>query len=609
MTKEEAIKHLDEYKPLKDIFDDIQQLDEKDLVDIYRLAVQKTKKPGKKYDFIRDEKTGMEFHEYEYNYNFYKILELIPIEILKKYPEICIDAVKISPINLDYIPEEMQKEHLDIVREAIRSEEITGDSFTELNDEILEENEDICLELVKDNANAKAFRYNSGVRKVLKQRAEKILEGPPEKYIEEFEKIFYESADIPDEIAKKYPQLYLIKLRNPAGIDSYERRRIVEQIPENVLKENLEITLEILQENGYGEYVKYIPTDYLKQHSEICEVAIENGENIKDLPEEILTEKFLKGNPGIWQKAVYNGAGIKDLPEKILTDDYLREIFTYASSVAYVYKDESIMAKILSGYSYDKLNEILTNESIHIGSEWQDDCLEKIKDSNNVILSAPTGAGKTRVMLEWVTSKDNRPIFITAPIKELSNQRFRELQEQGFVVGLETGDIKSVPEDCDFICCTQEIYTNKYLQEDSPLIVDEFGYIFENEQRARAYIDAMHKSNAKDMLICSATMGNIQDLKDYVEKVSKRDFKVYETKDRLTKLNYKGEINKSNIKNALVVSFSKKNIEAILQQLSEQREYSDEVKIEKINNLADKYKVENTYITEMAYKGLAGYYR
>ena len=74
-------------------------------------------------------------------------------------------------------------------------------------------------------------------------------------------------------------------------------------------------------------------------------------------------------------------------------------------------------------------------------------------------------------------------------------------------MGLETGDIKNVPNNCDFICCTQEIYTNKYSElENVTLIMDEFHYIFENPSRARTYIDALHDSKAKNVLLCSATL-------------------------------------------------------------------------------------------------------
>ncbi len=46
---------------------------------------------------------------------------------------------------------------------------------------------------------------------------------------------------------------------------------------------------------------------------------------------------------------------------------------------------------------------------------WQKKCLESISNEDSVILSSPTGSGKTRVFLEWADLKkdifqDNQPI-------------------------------------------------------------------------------------------------------------------------------------------------------------------------------------------------------
>lgn len=254
------------------------------------------------------------------------------------------------------------------------------------------------------------------------------------------------------------------------------------------------------------------------------------------------------------------------------------------------------------------------------GVNWQKECYEKIQHERNVILSAPTGSGKTRVFMEWAKEKQKEAIaegttstiYITAPIKALSNQRYRELESQGYKVGLETGDIKNVPRDADIICCTQEIFTNKYCNDpDATLIVDEFHYMFENPDRQRAYIDGIHNAKAKNILTCSATMGNLDKTVSYVNKISGRDFTSYETKERLTTLDFFGDINPSDIKNALVVAFSKNNINGIVDQLTEIRadNISDQAdskqRLVEIEKIAQKYK---THPTEGMQYGIASYY-
>lgn len=239
---------------------------------------------------------------------------------------------------------------------------------------------------------------------------------------------------------------------------------------------------------------------------------------------------------------------------------------------------------------------------------WQKKCIEQIKDEKNVILSSPTGSGKTKVYKEWARLKGKK-IYITAPIKALSNQRYRELSEQGFNVGLETGDIKSIPDNCDTICCTQEIYTNKYVNDkEATLVIDEVHYIFDNPERARTYIDALNKSKAENIMLCSATLGDLEELQAYVEKVSGRQFKTYENKERLTELYYENYLSSQHISDALVVTFSRYNCERIALNLASQREYRSPEEEYKIEKLADEKNIYDDSIIELAKKGVAYYY-
>ena len=217
--------------------------------------------------------------------------------------------------------------------------------------------------------------------------------------------------------------------------------------------------------------------------------------------------------------------------------------------------------------------------------KWQEDCNKIISNKDNVILSSPTGSGKTIVYLKWALSKNQRTIYITSPIKSLANQRYRELKKLGYIVGIETGDIKNVPQNCDFICCTQEIYTNKYVDdEEATVIIDEFHYIFENYERTRTYIDCLKNTKAHNIMICSATLGNdIKKLSKYIDSLTNREFYTYTNGERLTELKYKQKINKKDIQNALVFAFSTINCKKIAQQLIEEREKTEKDNIKHRN--------------------------
>lgn len=211
---------------------------------------------------------------------------------------------------------------------------------------------------------------------------------------------------------------------------------------------------------------------------------------------------------------------------------------------------------------------------------WQNEAIQAI-DGASAILSAPTGSGKTKVAYVWAGLMDMdgnavmpayRVIF-TAPIKALSNERYLDLKAMGFDVGIETGDFKKNA-GASVLCCTQEIYTLKYAHlPNQKVIVDEFHFIFNDSERARAYIDGLRRTSFdSDILVMSATFGNPSRVKSYLENAAMRDFVLYETKARVTDLIFKKSgIRFSQIHDALIFVFSKKAVEYLSSQISRKR--------------------------------------
>lgn len=251
--------------------------------------------------------------------------------------------------------------------------------------------------------------------------------------------------------------------------------------------------------------------------------------------------------------------------------------------------------------------------------DWQRNFLESTKDKNCVILSSPTGSGKTTCYEEWAFNKKERPIFITAPIKALSNQRYRDLASKGYKVALETGDVCYFPdEDCDIICCTQEIYNYKYRNlRNTTVIIDEFSYIYDDMDRARAYIDSLIYSEATNIMLCSATFGNPEEVLEYIKRVSERDFYLFENSERLTELEYKGAISMSRIHDSFIVAYSKEDCYLLAKKLYQQRidavmslssGYDPRKRyLGKIKELANKYGIKNNELIEFSLMGVVYY--
>src|SRR3989344_4983758 len=98
--------------------------------------------------------------------------------------------------------------------------------------------------------------------------------------------------------------------------------------------------------------------------------------------------------------------------------------------------------------------------------KFQEDAINAIDENNSVIVSAPTGSGKT-LIADYIINRDlgkGLQVIYTAPIKALSNQKYKEFSTDYGAknVGLLTGDIVRNPS-APILIMTTEIYRNMVL--------------------------------------------------------------------------------------------------------------------------------------------------
>lgn len=241
---------------------------------------------------------------------------------------------------------------------------------------------------------------------------------------------------------------------------------------------------------------------------------------------------------------------------------------------------------------------------------WQVEAVEALKNSN-AILSAPTGSGKTIVSKLWADiDNENQKIIFTAPIKALSNNRYAELLMEGYDTGIDTGDFKENT-DARIICCTQEVYTNKYANlPNMNVIIDEFHYVANNPDRTRPYIDGIRKTNLSSrIMVISATFGNTEEVKLYLERIKGQPFNIYENDERSTDLiitNKKYKIKE--IKNALIFVFSSKNCVRIANDLYRERGFIKKEKQQQINMILKLLNIKSKQFKQYTEKGIGTYY-
>jgi len=178
--------------------------------------------------------------------------------------------------------------------------------------------------------------------------------------------------------------------------------------------------------------------------------------------------------------------------------------------------------------------------------KFQQEAIDYINSGFSVIVSAPTGAGKTaiaeHIINESITKKQG--VIYTAPIKALSNQKFRDFHSQfQDHIGILTGDV-SINPDAPVLIMTTEIFRNKVLDEPGSLekyswiIFDEIHYI-DNPERGTVWEESLiFLPKHMNILGLSATIPNIEQFASWVESIHKKPVKVVVEEKRPVPLHF-----------------------------------------------------------------------
>ena len=171
---------------------------------------------------------------------------------------------------------------------------------------------------------------------------------------------------------------------------------------------------------------------------------------------------------------------------------------------------------------------------------FQEEAIEAINHEHSVIVTAPTGAGKT-VIAEYAVEKclqTNKRVIYTAPIKALSNQKYRDFQaDYGDKIGIVTGDVVLNPYS-QVLLMTTEIFRNTIfddisrLQDVSYVIFDEIHYINDIE-RGTVWEESLIFAPQHIKFVClSATIPNITSFAEWMQSIREIDIKVVEELER-----------------------------------------------------------------------------
>ena len=165
--------------------------------------------------------------------------------------------------------------------------------------------------------------------------------------------------------------------------------------------------------------------------------------------------------------------------------------------------------------------------------DFQLEAIDALNQGHSVMVSAPTGSGKTLVG-EYAIHRalaHGRRVFYTTPLKALSNQKLRDFRQQfgSERVGLLTGDL-SLNREASIVVMTTEIFRNMlYAEIDHPdndpladvetVVLDECHYMNDSQRGTVWEESIIHCPPPIQLVALSATVANAGQLTDWIERV------------------------------------------------------------------------------------------
>lgn len=161
--------------------------------------------------------------------------------------------------------------------------------------------------------------------------------------------------------------------------------------------------------------------------------------------------------------------------------------------------------------------------NLNLPDLWQQEGVRHLREGRDVIIDAPTGAGKTRVF-EWLVEGGHlrRQAVYTVPTRALANDKRMEWARRGWNTGIITGEIAENT-DAPVVVATLETQRERLLRGNGPelMVIDEYQMIAD-PQRGTAYETAVALAPlATRLLLLSGSVANTGDVAEWLRRLGR----------------------------------------------------------------------------------------
>src|SRR5881392_981254 len=152
---------------------------------------------------------------------------------------------------------------------------------------------------------------------------------------------------------------------------------------------------------------------------------------------------------------------------------------------------------------------------------WQQEAVRALQQGKDVVVHAPTGAGKTYIFELLYPSLRGQAIF-TVPTRALANDKLAEWRARGWDVGIATGDL-ALNLSARVLVATLETQRARFLRRDGPtlLVVDEYQMISDPVRGVHYELALALAPPETQLLLLSGSVGNPQDIVGWLQRIGR----------------------------------------------------------------------------------------
>ena len=170
------------------------------------------------------------------------------------------------------------------------------------------------------------------------------------------------------------------------------------------------------------------------------------------------------------------------------------------------------------------LAELPALNQVAVPDLWQQQAVSTLRDGKDVVVQAPTGAGKTLIFELWSNQGKNRGQAIyTVPTRALANDKLAEWRARGWDVGIATGDLAENL-GAPVLVATLETQKNRLIQGDGPalLVVDEYQMLSDLDRGLNYELAMALAPPQTQLLLLSGSVANPQDVFKWLQRLGRK---------------------------------------------------------------------------------------